>query len=202
MLWMPFILILLKRLTLLVIGNCCTSWLPIWNITGDLLYCLTDFLHNRNQRVALPNGVSSFQHVSSGVPQGSVLGPFLFLIYINDITDLFPDAGNIKLFADDIKIYLEITDIFTVPTLQNNIDDINSWATTWQLKLAINKSQHIHISLSRIAVLPKFSLNDNILSSCSSCRDLGIIIDSRLSFIEHTNSMVAKAHMPDSTLFS
>jgi len=44
--------------------------------------------------------------------------------------------------------------MFTVPTLQNSIDDINSWATTWQLKLAINKCQHIHISLSRIAVLP------------------------------------------------
>jgi len=57
----------------------------------------TDFLHNWNQRVALPNGVSSFQHVSRGVSQGSVLGPLLFLSYINDITDLFPSAVNIKL---------------------------------------------------------------------------------------------------------
>jgi len=80
-----------------------------------------------------------------------------------------------------------MTDIFTVPTLQNSIGDISSWATTWQFKLAINKCQHIHISLSRIAVLHKFSLNGNMLSSCSSCRDLGIIIDSRLSFGEHIN---------------
>jgi len=101
-----------------------------YGITGDLLNCLTDFLPNRNQRVALPNGVSSFQLVSRGVPQGSVLGPLVFSIYIDDITDLFPGAVNIKLFADDIKIYLELTDIFTVPTLQNSIDDINSWATT------------------------------------------------------------------------
>jgi len=80
--------------------------LTAYDITGDLLNCLTDFLHNRNQRVALPTGVSSFQHVSSGVPHGSVLGPLLFLIYINDITDLFPGVVNIKLLADDIKIYL------------------------------------------------------------------------------------------------
>jgi len=127
--------------------------------------------------------------------EGSVLGPLLFVIYINDITDLFPSAVNIKLFADDIKIYLELTDIFTMRTLQNSIDDINSWATNWQLKLAINKCQHIHISLSRTAVLPTFSLNGIILSSCSLCRDLGIIIDSRLSFIENINSMVAKFYV-------
>jgi len=53
--------------------------------------------------------------------------------------------------------------IFTVPTLQKSIEDITSWVTTWQLKLAINKCQHIHISLAGTAVLPKFSLNGNML---------------------------------------
>jgi len=85
------------------------------------------------------------------------------------------------MFARDMYQVYEINDDWL----------INSWATTWQLKIAINKCQRIHISLSIIAVLPKFSLNGNILSSCSSCRDLGIIIDPRLSFIEHINSMVA-----------
>jgi len=70
--------------------------LTAYGITGDLLNCSTDFFQNRIQRVALPNGVSSFQHVSSGAPQGSVLELLLFLIYINDITDLFPGVDNIN----------------------------------------------------------------------------------------------------------
>jgi len=70
-----------------------------------------------------------------------------------------------------------------------------NWATTWQLKLTINKCQHIYISLFRTAVLPKFSLSGNTSSSCSLCRDFGIIIDSSLSFIEHINSIDAEAHM-------
>lgn len=166
-----------------------------YGITGDLFNCLTDFLHNRIQRVVLPNGVSSFKSVLSGVPQGSVLGPLLFLLYINDITDLFTGAVNIKLFADDIKIYLEITDNSDFAVFQNSIDDIAYWASTWQLKLAINKCQHIRISLSRSVVSQQFSLNSSLLSSCNSCRDLGVIVDSRLSFSEQVNSMVAKAHL-------
>jgi len=64
----------------------------------------------------------------------------LFLIYINDITDLFSGAINIKLFADDNKIYLEITDVSALPSFQKSIYDISTWSLTWQLKLAIQMS--------------------------------------------------------------
>jgi len=74
-------------------------------------------------------------------PASERFTPFLFLIYINDITDLFSGAVYIKLFADNIKIYLEINDVSALPSLQKSrpIDDIASWSSTWQLKLAINK---------------------------------------------------------------
>ena len=85
--------------------------LQSYGISGRLLKLLSDFLSNRFQRVVLPNGVSTSRAVTSGVPQGSVLGPLLFLIFINDIVDLFDHSKVcIKPFADDIKLYLEIVD--------------------------------------------------------------------------------------------
>ena len=84
--------------------------------------------------------------MTSSVPQGSVSGPVLFLIYINDLVDLF-DGSNVrvKLYADDIKIYLEITNDTDCATLQSFIDKINVWSHIWQLKLANNKCLHSRI---------------------------------------------------------
>ena len=145
--------------------------------------------------MTLPNGVSSFKSVLSGVPQGSVLGRLLFLHYINDISDLFAGAIKIKMFADDMKIYLEIGDDSELPAFQNSINQIADWASIWQLKLSLDKCQHLHIGLSRSIVLPHFYLHTNLLTSCTSCRDLGVIVDSRLSFVEYINSIVAKADL-------
>jgi len=80
-----------------------------YRFCGDLLRILANFLQDRTQRVVLPDGASTFRSVISGIPRGSVLGPALFLVYINDIVDLFQNTNVCtKLYADDIKIYLEI----------------------------------------------------------------------------------------------
>jgi len=77
----------------------------------------------------LPNGFSTFRPVISGVPQGSVLGPVLFLIYINDIINLFDNSGVCtKLYVDDIKIYFKITNDSDYVTLQYGINKIYAWS--------------------------------------------------------------------------
>jgi len=134
--------------------------------------------------------------VSSGVPPGSVLGPVLFLIYINDIVDLFDGSDvRVKLYADDIKIYLEITIDTDCATLQTFIDKITAWSHCWQLKLANNKCQHSRIGLSR-AICPADYCATNVkLPTVHNVRDLGVLVDSHLTFHDHINSIVFREHL-------
>ena len=96
---------------------------------------IANFLDGRSQRVMLPDGASRWKPVLSGVPQGSVLGPLLFLLYINDVTDLFHDTVSIKLFADDKKHYMEIENNSQTVIFQY-INVVSDWANKWQLKLS------------------------------------------------------------------
>jgi hypothetical protein len=77
-------------------------------IRGNVLRWIVSFLNNRRQKVVLPGGSSSWMNVTSGVPQGSILGPILFLLYVNDLPDCVNSTA--KLFADDTKLYREIID--------------------------------------------------------------------------------------------
>ena len=102
-------------------------------LSGPLFSFLTDFLNDRYQKVVFRYGSSSFIPVTSGVPQESVLSSVLFLIYINDISDKFCSNVTLSLFADDIKIYMELTFDDSDRELQNGIDCIVHWSSTWQL---------------------------------------------------------------------
>ena len=161
-----------------------------------MLRILSNFLQDRTQRVVLPNGASTFCSVISGVPLGSVfIGPVLFLVYINDIVDLFE---NTKLYADDIKIYLEIACDTDHTTLQDSINQIYSWSKTWQLKLTSNKCQHNRITLSTDASTgDDYSLSDVLLPTVNNVRELGVLacIYSRLTFRDHINSIVSRGHI-------
>lgn len=170
--------------------------LQAYGVCDDLLAILSDFLSDRTQRVVLPNGTSTFRSIISGVPQGSVLGPVLFLIYINDIVDIFDGSDVcVKLYADDIKIYLDIKSESDGVVLQSYIDKIHDWSLKWQLQLADNKCQHSHIGLSTSVNPVNYYVSDVKLPTVDNVRDLGVLIDSQLTFRDHISSIVSRGHL-------
>ena len=102
------------------------------DISGELLHILSDFLSNRKQRVVLNGKNWSWTNVHAGVPQGSILGPLLFLIYINDLSDNL--TSNAKLFADDTSLFSVVHDVSTsAKEFYGNLKKVNDWAFQWKM---------------------------------------------------------------------
>ena len=108
-----------------------------YGIQGTTLYWVTDFLHGRNQQEVIDGETSSPAKVTSGVPQGTVLGPTLFLIYINDIAENI--KSNIRLFADDCVVYRQIDSTPDHVILQEDLNNLFDWSNTWQMKFNVDK---------------------------------------------------------------
>jgi len=107
-----------------------------------------------------------------------------------NVADLFTDGSCIKLYADDVKLYFEIVNDSDVVTLQQSIDE----CTKWQLSLSSEKCCHIRLSLCACKNPVNYHINDVALNTVDTVRDLGISIDNKLTFVEHINLIVAKAH--------
>ena len=107
-------------------------------IAGPLLKIFESFLNNRSQSVVIGGMPSGSLDMCSGVPQGSVLGPILFIVFINDLSTIFPQAVTSKYFADNAKLYTEISTVDDVDTLQSNLDFfLSDWVNLWQLSVSI-----------------------------------------------------------------
>ena len=98
------------------------------------------------------------------------------------------------LYADDVKLYFEIVNDSDVVTLQQSIDKFAKWAQTWQSSLSSEKCCHIRLSLLACKNPVNYHINDAALNTVDTMRDLGIYIDNKLTFVEHINLIVAKAH--------
>ena len=105
--------------------------LDAYGIKGSLLLWIKDFLSERTQQVVLNGSASNIFTVSGGVPQGSVMGPLLLLIYVNDIPEQV--ECNISMFADDTKIYTAVKTIANSQRLQADLNSLARWADDWVL---------------------------------------------------------------------
>jgi hypothetical protein len=174
--------------------------LESYGVTGLLLKWIECFLSNRIQCVVLDHTFSPFSQVVSGVPQGSVLGPILFLLYINDIESVCCGTTKLQLFADDAKLYSSINIDAVSVSLQQSLDNLAAWSIDWQL--VINISKCAVLSVSTIPPKPHvYYINGTDLSNHSSCTDLGVVLNEDLSFHKHINSIVSKARFRVSILF-
>ena len=165
--------------------------LRAYGIGGKLLEWLQSFLSDREQSVVINSVFSSWRPVTSGVPQGSVLGPLLFAIYVNDLPLIV--SSNLFMFADDLKLYRSITQPLDTTLLQHDVNTLFHWTQTWLLKLSIPKCYVM--SVGNINNTNPNYILDNVPLAASTCvRDLGVWIDDKLKFHEHTSVTIAKAN--------
>ena len=162
-----------------------------------MLNILSDFLRNRKQRVTLNGQSSSWTNVNAGVPQGSILGPLLFLIYINDLPDGL--SSNAKLFADDTSLFSVVHDINTSTIeLNSDLKKINDWAFQWKMTFNPDRSKQAQeIIFSRKlkkATHPPLLFNNNNVSQVNSQTHLGVILDVKLTFEEHLKNVINKTN--------
>lgn len=156
-------------------------------IQGNILKWITNFLSNRKQRVMVNGVCSEWSNVTSGIPQGSVLGPIMFTIFINDLPISL--NSSVKIFADDTKIYnsIENRDV-----LQDDLDKLISWSNTWLLPFNVDKCSVVHYGNSNDRFV--YTMDDKALAAEAIIKDLGIVFQEDLKFGKHINLIVASAN--------
>ena len=163
-------------------------------INGSLLQWLKDYLEDRAQRVCLSGEYSDWAYIMAGVPQGSILGPLLFLIFINDLTEVVR-YSQIRLFADDTCLYISIDNRVHVSTLVNaDLQAIQEWSRRWLVEFSAPKTKSLIIS-------NKPDRNDNphvvmhgtILNEVQSHKHLGVVLHQSLVWSSHIEEICIKA---------
>jgi len=169
--------------------------LKLSGIEGNLLSCIESLLFGRSFQVRVGNALSSVGCSKSGVPQGSVLGPVLFILFINDLISFLPSNYACKLFADDVKSFKSFRNIPEILDLTNLLDKIFLWSKNWQLPLSPSKCNWIIIGKKYESpnILPELSIDGNIINRLDEVTDLGILFSSDLKFSDHINSIVSKS---------
>ena len=165
--------------------------LSYYGITGKTNKWIQGFLTGRTQCVAVDGEESDWNPVISGVPQGSVLGPVLFLIFINDITDGI--TSKIRLFADDSVIYRSITTREDQEALHNDLMKVFEWAEKWGMSFNVKKCVHVTITKKLKALHYNYSVGDEVIPKEQSTKYLGVTITSDLSWSKHIVNIKNKA---------
>ena len=162
-----------------------------YGIDGSLINWFKSYLSDRKQRVVNEGYKSQWEHTSAGVPQGSVLGPYLFLIYINDIVDNI--NCNIRLFADDTSLFTIIENNDSIKLLNEDLQSIARWSNDWCIILNPNKTKSLLITRKDNPNWPNVVFNNVIIEDEPSHTHLGITLSSNGGWRDHVNKIYQKA---------
>ena len=171
-----------------------------FHIDGLLLKFLMNYLQDREQLVVIGGSGSNTLPVKSGVPQGSILGPLLFVLFINDISDSISPGTNIALYADDTKIWRKIDSYQDQQILQTDINSLYEWSEANKMKFHPDKCNVLTVTScnQRFYIMPfdrfTYCLNNVCLNYVETEKDLGIHITSKLNWKEHVYFLCSKAN--------
>ena len=147
------------------------------------------------QKTTIGNVSSDWPSVLSGIPQGSIMGSLLFIIYINDLVDSCSNGSELYLYADDAKLFKHILSGLDRELLQRDLDNLNSWTEKWLLKLNVNKCKYMLYERSHSdASVNHYTISGVNLEQVEVMKDLGVKFDSKLKFTDHINEKINKAY--------
>jgi hypothetical protein len=165
--------------------------LDYYGIQDDTLSWINTFLCGRLQQVVIDGETSKLTSVTSGVPQGTVLGPTLFLIFINDIATSI--SSSIRLFADDCVIYRAIKSKEDHSILQKDLQTLVKWSKTWQMQFNVDKCAIMNITNSRTISNHDYKMEDKSLEIVKHHPYLGVELSSKLKYNHHVDNITSKA---------
>lgn len=171
--------ILIKKLNILGVGNPMINW-------------FSSYLNDRKQIVKIGKSSSSIIFATSGVPQGGHLSPLLFIIFINDLGNIFKHCKYL-LFADDLKIYAQIQSYNDYNKLQAELDKFYEWLVNNKLQINVDKCLQITFTRSKFFIHYQYELNGYNLMAENHVKDLGVFLSSDLSFSKHITYICNKA---------
>ena len=163
--------------------------LQAYGYGGKIVRWIEAFLTGRTQYVSVRSARSSEAEVVSGVPQGSVLGPILFVLYINDLPDHV--KCMLEMFADDTKIYGEVKGEEGIRKLQTDLDNLQLWSEEWLLRFNAGKCKTMHIGSGNKQ--HDYIMGNTKLETIDEEKDLGVYITNDLKPSTHCSKAAAKA---------
>ena len=165
-----------------------------YGIRNNIHAFIEDFLSNRKQVVVMDGTASEPAPVLSGVPQGTVLGPLLFLAYINDLPEYVSKGTHVRLFADDSAIYREINSPLDHEILQNDIKNLEKWEENWSMQFHPDKCQLLKVTNKRKPSSYNYNIHNVEIQETDNANYLGVNVNNKLSWNKHIDNICSKGN--------